>query len=525
VVLENVFRRKIPEGWHGYGDWLVKYFFKLDNIWSATPVSLFERYVLVDLRTGQSRVLLNNPVLLPRAPVWAPDSRSVVLSQVLLPVESNSQSDNGSRDGARRTVEIDIGTDAIRAVGRSCFLAINWKDDGLTCEVEPDYVGTELKHYAAHSSSAGSRDIKVSDCPAPELLTFRKGGGKWRQRNRPKPSQVRIFLHGDASAPPKIYYELRGWKESKLLLDMNPQFDSLRVGRVVQITWMAPNGRQLTGELYYPPDYRPGRRYALVIQTHGFNPGRFEFFGPYSTALAAMPLAARNIFVLQMDDMQLSRRFRRRWQLDEVGKAIKSYEAAIGYLNAQGLIDPKRVGIIGFSHTCFYVKWALAHDPELFAAGSVTEGGDGGYVEFLLDVPNSVDDESLYGGEPFGGNLKTWRRLAPSFNLDRVRAPLLITVLHHRSVLLDWEWFQGLRDLAKPVEMLMLDGRGRDDHLLQEPWDRETSAGGNVDWFDFWLNGHEDPNPSKAAQYARWRGLRRLEQREFAKRALRSSIG
>jgi hypothetical protein len=29
-----------------------------------------------------------------------------------------------------------------------------------------------------------------------------------------------------------------------------------------------------------------------------------------------------------------------------------------------------------------------------------------------------------------------------------------------------------------------------------------------VDWFDFWLNGHEDPNPAKAEQYARWRKLR-----------------
>jgi hypothetical protein len=29
-----------------------------------------------------------------------------------------------------------------------------------------------------------------------------------------------------------------------------------------------------------------------------------------------------------------------------------------------------------------------------------------------------------------------------------------------------------------------------------------------VDWFDFWLNSHEDPDPSKAEQYSRWRKLR-----------------
>jgi hypothetical protein len=29
-----------------------------------------------------------------------------------------------------------------------------------------------------------------------------------------------------------------------------------------------------------------------------------------------------------------------------------------------------------------------------------------------------------------------------------------------------------------------------------------------VDWFDFWLNGHEDSNAAKVEQYSRWRALR-----------------
>jgi len=40
-----------------------------------------------------------------------------------------------------------------------------------------------------------------------------------------------------------------------------------------------------------------------------------------------------------------------------------------------------------------------------------------------------------------------------------------------------------------------------------------TSQQGNVDWFCFWLKGEEDPDPAKAEQYARWRELRKLQQR------------
>jgi hypothetical protein len=29
-----------------------------------------------------------------------------------------------------------------------------------------------------------------------------------------------------------------------------------------------------------------------------------------------------------------------------------------------------------------------------------------------------------------------------------------------------------------------------------------------VDWFDFWLNGREDPDERKAEQYTGWRQLR-----------------
>ena len=38
-----------------------------------------------------------------------------------------------------------------------------------------------------------------------------------------------------------------------------------------------------------------------------------------------------------------------------------------------------------------------------------------------------------------------------------------------------------------------------------------ASQGGSVDWFRFWLQGYEDPDPAKAEQYKRWRGLRKMQ--------------
>jgi hypothetical protein len=46
---------------------------------------------------------------------------------------------------------------------------------------------------------------------------------------------------------------------------------------------------------------------------------------------------------------------------------------------------------------------------------------------------------------------------------------------------------------------------------LSNPAERLASQGGNVDWFRFWLKGEEDPDAAKAAQYKRWRELRKLQ--------------
>jgi hypothetical protein len=115
-----------------------------------------------------------------------------------------------------------------------------------------------------------------------------------------------------------------------------------------------------------------------------------------------------------------------------------------------------------------------------------------------------VDAPSLYGGPPFGRYLPEWSKRSPGFNLDRVRTPLWINSLNPRFLLLDWEWFEGLRLLDRPVEMVILND---EQHVLQIPAHRLVSLSGNLDWFDFWLNGHKDPEISKAEQYRRWEDL------------------
>jgi hypothetical protein len=36
----------------------------------------------------------------------------------------------------------------------------------------------------------------------------------------------------------------------------------------------------------------------------------------------------------------------------------------------------------------------------------------------------------------------------------------------------------------------------------------------NLDWFRFWLQGYESPDPNKKQQYTQWREMREMQQKD-----------
>jgi len=199
----------------------------------------------------------------------------------------------------------------------------------------------------------------------------------------------------------------------------------------------------------------------------------------------------------------------------EFPREVARLEGAIDYLDQRGMIDRARVGVIGFSRSGDVVAYALTHSKYQFAAASVADGSDQGFVNYMLSVNTSGSREIEFsnGGVPFGDGLKTWMRISPEFNLDKSHTPLRLLALGRDLLLVEWGWFGGYWRLRRPIDFVYLPDAV---HVLQKPWERLVSQQGNVDWFAFWLKGEEDPDPAKAEQYARWRELRKLQHRQVA---------
>jgi dipeptidyl aminopeptidase/acylaminoacyl peptidase len=198
--------------------------------------------------------------------------------------------------------------------------------------------------------------------------------------------------------------------------------------------------------------------------------------------------------------------------LTEAQDQVAGYVSAIDQLASEGIIDPKRVGIIGFSRTCWYVETALIEHPKRFAAASISDGIDQSYMQSMVFDPDTPSDsQRIYHARPFGDGLKQWIDLAPGFHLDKVQTPLLITAIKPTAVLEEWEIYSSLYQQKKPVDLIYIPNG---QHVLQKPLDRFASQQANVDWFRFWLEGEENTSPDEGSQFRRWRKLRAMHENE-----------
>lgn len=304
------------------------------------------------------------------------------------------------------------------------------------------------------------------------------------------------------------------------LVDPNPEFRNIALGDVDLLEWENAHGYGTFGYLVKPPNYVSGQRYPLVIV--GYR-ARRALRGGTGDEYPVHVLAANGFVVLVYEKPTTHGAFERYSDSIDLAKAahgpdlfdvrmpLASFEAAIRILTDQGLVDPARVAVTGFSNGVGHVNYSLIHS-DLFAT-AITSGSDfgpnarvliGGSGEFFREYLRVI------GAGPYPGpHAFLFPHLSLALNAERVTAPLLVNSS-------DAEHVQALEEVValiehdKPVEMIVYPD---EVHNKWQPAHRASVYGRNVDWLNFWLQGVEDPSPEKVPQYERWHKLRELQEK------------
>lgn len=449
----------------------------------------FWRAVIVDLVTGENFFWTDAPTLnrfnRRRAlPIWIDGSR------VILPEVVESLTNVDAEEHARRVSSFS-----------AMLLDARTRESTRIARLEP---GARVVG-ASWDAGYETLTIEVVDSTGASLPAqgYRRTGGRW-VRAEPKPSQVDsrtvdLVIEQSLNDPPVLVAVNRLSGKRRQVLDPNPWLAGRTLGHVEAFTWEAPNGRTWNAGLYYPPDYTPGRRYPLMIQTHGFDPNQFSMTG-YARVHAGRALAAHDILVLQVHE-----RYPHEYgRLDEWPTVQRGWESVIDLLDRRGLIDRDRIAIQGWSRTGAQMMYALAHSSYPFRAAVLTNSGALGWWSYLSwGAPPAYD--LSYGAAPFGEGLYAWLEHSPTFNLDGIRTPVFLWGEKMSGVSGVWDIYAGLRRLKTPVEYWFAP---EGTHNIFQAGQRMQLYQLIVDWVRFWLKDEEDPDPAKEEQYTRWRRLR-----------------
>jgi len=465
-------------------------------------------YTVVDLETGDRTPLFDAPNARSLGygfdasrVAWSPDSTRVLVTNTFLPQASA----NGDAYPCA-VASVDLPSHRVR-----CLLV---ESDVL----DPDALHVQDVAFAGISSEAL---VLFKDGPGrQELRRYQLRADAWDLESsttldrpvemaadlssdrRPDTSHITISVQQTLNDPPALWAADSSGRKREVW-DPNPQFHALRFGEAELYEWKDSAGRTWSGILVKPVGYVAGKRYPLVLQMYNYADGAFITDGLYPTAFAARELASEGFVVLQI------RKKRDTLTEDDPRIHLEGYRSAIQSLADTGLIDRQKVGVVGFSWTCWYAAYALIEDPKLFAAATIADGLDNSYMQYKLFTPGDYILEQqmakIRGGAPFGKRLEHWLETAPGFRADNILAPVRLEAIGHSSVLQEWELYSSLRLLRKPVDLIYFPNGS---HIHELPLERLESQQGNVDWMRFWLKGEEDPAPAKRDQYQRWERLR-----------------
>lgn len=438
--------------------------------------------------------------------LWIGRGESVILAGTHLPLIEGQEVDRASHivefwpDSGRWAVvaKLDKPLTAVHRLrtAREGFVAL----DGATRRV---FVRAAAGGWQEREAGTGAADVDESMLGSGWDLTIEEG------MNRPADVVARNTLG-----------------RSVELTRLNPQFAVETWGVMQRYGWKDLKGRQWDGGLMRPAGADPAVRLPLVIQTYGFYPERFYLDGPqfgFTSGFAGRAFLRENMLVLAVP-----------WRAstdaptDERNGTlgfIEGVQGAIESLVRGGLVDPQRIGILGWSATGERVLNLVTFSDAPIRSASLLDGDANTLFSFTVTYGANAGfvarKEVMNEGRAYGDTLGRWVRNDPAMHTDCVKAAMRIET-YGRTVLNNWDIYALLRRQYKAAEMIVMP---QGAHSLSRPSERMISLQGNVDWHRFWLKDEQrselvlpgETAESLQAQYRQWRRMADLKRVDDAK--------
>jgi dienelactone hydrolase len=228
-----------------------------------------------------------------------------------------------------------------------------------------------------------------------------------------------LFAGGDTLPGAYYLFDRKSRSLNELAL-VRPELEGKSLAAVTAISYPAADGVKVPAYLTLPPG-REAKGLPAVVLPHGGPSARDEWGFDW----LAQFLAARGYAVIQ-PNYRGSAGFGEDW---ESGNGFKSWQksiadinAAAHYLASQGIADPKRLAILGWSYGGYAALQSVVVEPDLYRASvAIAPVTD---LALLKQESRNFTDRSLVAD--FVGSGDHVATGSPLRNADRIKVPVLL---------------------------------------------------------------------------------------------------
>lgn len=307
-----------------------------------------------------------------------------------------------------------------------------------------------------------------------------------------------VCVTAEADRPPRMEVIDLSSGDRRVLFDPNRALalDIARIAPARLLRWVDARGDAFTGWLFgarVPEGGPPPPLFVNYYNCNGFLRGGVGNEWP----LASM--ASHGISALCINGNPSFKDAR-----ENYAQGTRAVEGIVRLLAEQGEIDPGRVGMGGLSYGSEVTMWTLMHS-DLLAAASVSSSAvtPNWYLfNSLRDGFRTVVEKNWQLGPP-GDTPEQWQAMSPVFNLHSIRAPVLFQMAEQEYMTALEYALPLVRDRRADVRVFP-----GEPHIKFGPRHKLAAYERNLDWFRFWLQGHEEEDAADPDQYRVWRSMK-----------------
>ena len=287
----------------------------------------------------------------------------------------------------------------------------------------------------------------------------------------------------------------------RTLTGMNAQTAGWTTSTLDVVSWKSQDGAAIEGVLHKPVEFDPSRKYPLLVVVHGGPTGVSRAIPFTSTIYPVDVWVPRGVLVLEPNyrgSAGYGEAFRslnvRNLGVGDAWDVVSGVDALV----AKGIVDPARVGVMGWSQGGYISAFLATHDAARFKAISVG-AGISDWMTYYVNTDITPFTRQYLKATPWS-DADIYAKTSPITYIKQAKTPTLIQhgATDQRVPLPNaFELYRGLLDNNVPAKLIVYQGFGGIGHGPTKPKSHRATMEHNLEWFDEHLF-HAAPTRSSA---------------------------